>query len=69
MQFELEPSRRDSNSWQFLVLLMLMGQVKLVCIMEFSISGQELEKLKEDAGECGTIEGPSATHMKTGGRK
>lgn len=35
------------------------GQVKLVCIMEFNISGQELEKLKEDPGECGTIELPT----------
>lgn len=43
---------------------MLIGQVKLVCIMEFSTPGQEVEKLREDPGEYGTVEGPSATHMK-----
>lgn len=57
----------DLNSCQFVLLLTLMGQVRLVSfIMELNTPGQESETLKEDPGEDGTVTSPSDTHMKMG---
>lgn len=47
----------------------LMGQEKLVFILELNIPGQELENPKEDLGEDGTVASPSATHTKLGAKK